>query len=332
MPSLQLKSVVFSLNPGRWNYQDSDAPFQNTNGVEAWVYALRGDYRGPGHQETKGYELIVANLNPELISTYQRLQDTKTSNTKWVTLIEGAGEDYLDDVEGIRSVLDRSDLVAVINRHTLPFFSMLTKSPCILTGVPYPVDYMRSQRLNFQDRRREIFLCPRKHRVPTALVAKSIGLPVCIYGPKLSRKVSNLKTFLREGSISKGHYLDKLSQELAPLPVRAEFESGLEAFFHDVRGCKYWVNLDPRFTWARFVLDGAALGTPVISTRSTVHSQDIFPKLTVENVFQVDQALQMARQLEDKCFWQEVVEIADEKLQDYSYESVANKLLAAISA
>lgn len=325
------KTLVLGENPGSWLHDDPNPPFSNTNGVEAWVFAMQGRYQGPGVDSLGDAEIVIGNLKRSMFSTYLELISKRKSGVKWISLIEGCGEDYLDYMPHLKQILDQSDLVIAINEHTLPFFRKLTDTPVELLGVPYPVDFMRGRRKPLSERRNEVLICPKVKRLPSVLVAQKAEMPMRMYGPKLHRKLKTMKHFIKHGSsAAKEFYLDQIRQGAGPLATEVHFERSMHDFFEDVSFCRYWINLDPRYTWARYVLDGAALGTPVISTMNTVHTSKLFPELTVPTVFDTEKAIEMAIRLREDRYWQQVVEAADSCLDDYSYASCRAKLLRAL--
>ena len=327
------RAVVLNEFAGRWNYADPPEMFVNASGVAAWALALKGDYWGgnaPSPSELGAYELVVANLFPTHIAAYARLAAARPRGVKWVSLIEGSGELYYDEVPGLREALDHSDLVISINRHTTPLIQALTSTPVHYHGIPYPVEAMRARRVPLSARRPEVLLCPRSLRTPSIEVVKRCGLTVRAYAPKVSRKVSNVPKYIREGRYSKDIEVRKL-EALLPQGSIVGYEKYDAPYFAETAGCLLWVNLDPRFTWGRFVLDAAALGIPIVSTESTGHGSLLFPKTTVKDAFQVKDAIDIAQRLvEDGSFYEETVAWADAHIQPFGYEASAQALLAML--
>lgn len=323
------RTLVLGANPGRWRHDSPDAQFRNGNGVEAWAYAMEGEYWGvplPKPPDLDDYELIIANLVFELLPAYRKLQDGSRKAT-WVSLIEGAGEDYLVDRRNLREVLDASDLVININRLTTEWIRALTKTRVEYLGIPYPIEAMRAMRMPMESRRREMLVCPKRSRGPSIEVAKACGLPIRAFAPKVSRKLSNLPVFVREGRFSRDAAVHRLLDELPPGSI-VEFEQDLEPYLSLAAGCYLWVNLDSRHTWGRNVLDAAALGVPVISTIATGHAQVLFPETTVSDVLQVSEAVEIAKRLiGDTAFYKRTVEHAESKLAPLGFNPMANKLV-----
>ena len=71
--------------------------------------------------------------------------------------------------------------------------------------------------------------------------------------------------------------------------------SDLDSFSQKCR-CVFWLNLDPRFTWARYrQIDAAALGIPIITTASTGHGEILFPQTTLANEYQLGTQSELGR-------------------------------------
>lgn len=325
------RTLVLGANPGRWNFKDANASFRDGNGIEAWAYALQGDYWGSPlarvAPEIREYELVIANLHPAVRKRYPRLQDQLRPDGKWVSLIEGDADAYHDQPAYLREILDRSDLVATINETTNPLFRSLTNSRVEFVGIPYPVEAMRSRRVPQAARRAEALLCPRQDRQPSIEVATASGLTVRAYAPKVSRKLSNLPRFLKAGHFARDLEVRRLAEQL-PRGSIVEFEKDFEPFIDEVAGCKLWVNLDSRLTWARYVLDAAALGVPIVTTTATGHGPKLFPSTTVRDTSCTEDAIDAAKQLvQTAAFYSQVVEQADAGIDYYNYEQTAKRLL-----
>ncbi len=324
------RALMLNEFPGRWNHASPPPAFKHSSGADAWIVALQGDYWGgrpPVPADLREYDLVVANLFPTFIEAYAELAEHRPPHIKWASLIEGPGEWYLDELPGLRRALDASDLVMTINRNTTDFFRSVTRARVENVGIPYPVDFMRSLRTPVEERRKEVLVCPRSNRVASIEAARRTGLTIRAHAPKVSRTPKNLPRFLKAGEISRGLDLRRVAAQL-PEGSIVNFNTPGEPYFREVGGCYLWMNLDPRYTWARFVLDAAALGVPIISTSNTGHACDLFPNATVRDAFQVSDAVSIARTLiENSSLYQDVVGHADRHLDAYGYEPRARELL-----
>jgi hypothetical protein len=88
-----------------------------------------------------------------------------------------------------------------------------------------------------------------------------------------------------------------------------------------------WMNLDERYTWGRYVLDAAALGVPIVTTRSTGHGQLLFPRTTVETAFSQRDAVALANALlHDADLYANVAEHAREHIWQYDAPVIVRSL------
>jgi hypothetical protein len=327
---MERRALVMDTNPGRWNYSAPDRQYLIANGVEAWVGALRGDFIGrtlPSAREIRDYDLIIANLNPALIDGYRRLADRRPPGQTWVGLVEGCGRDYLDPPSSLLRFMEQCDLIANINEHTTAYLQSLTTTPVRWVGIPYPIEAVRALGTRPEDQRREALVCPRQYRQPSFVVAEALGVPVRAFFQKTSRTFRNIPTYVRHGYFKTDLRARAWLNERGPTPRIADIERSMHTFWSVGGGCAVWVNLDPRYTWARFVLDGAALGVPVISTDSTAHSGVLFPELTVRDVFCVDEAISIGRRLlADEEYRRSVIATAQRGLERYSVEASVKRL------
>lgn len=90
--------------------------------------------------------------------------------------------------------------------------------------------------------------------------------------------------------------------------------------------------MDERYTWGRYVLDAACLGVPIITTRSTGHGDVLFPDVTVENAFEIGQAVRCARSvLDDDDRYNAVAAYAQEHIWQYNAPQVVSSLLRQLN-
>jgi hypothetical protein len=88
------------------------------------------------------------------------------------------------------------------------------------------------------------------------------------------------------------------------------------------------LNLDERYTWARNVLDCAALQIPCISTANTLHAKELFPELIVTNLYDFENTKKLLyRLLEDSSFYDNNCNINEEYLLNFSYFKLKEKLI-----
>ncbi|MFN9340172.1 MAG: hypothetical protein ACK6BZ_11850, partial [Candidatus Kapaibacterium sp.] len=132
----QPKVLVISGIRERWKSSERRNDAATMNGVEAWVYAMNGDYIGENtitEKDIARYDIVICNTNevytPRRVEKLLRLCESRPTHTQWVTLIEGSASDYLVPSHKVRKLLQSSSLVNCINRHSVPLFRALSSTP-----------------------------------------------------------------------------------------------------------------------------------------------------------------------------------------------------------
>ena len=334
---MSLRVLVLGGDPGQLDYSAPNAAFRLTTTVDAWAIALNANWLGsdapmPSRAELANYDLVIADLIPHMLPHYVRLLADRPASLRWVTLIEGSGEDYLDLLPNVQAILDASDLIATINRRTTGYFQALTKAPVAWIGIPFPRAEVAAFHTAPEARRGEILVCPRRYRQPSFVVAEALGLPVRAYFPKVSRTLSNLPTFWKSRYFSRDLHPHFWQQAEGKTPRIACLERSTADFYREAGGCRLWVNLDPRTTWARYVLDAAALQIPIISTETTDHAPVLFPETTVRDAYCIEEAIAIGeRLLAEPDFAARVAREAYDRLEPYSPHACVRRLSAALN-
>lgn len=350
MPLNTPTTLVLSAPNGRWNAKNESAYQASTmNGVEAWVYALGGNYLGYKQataQDITQYDLVIANTNLSFLPTFVRLAEARPQHTRWVMLIEGEASDYILLNPDVQRAIAVSDVVNCINRHTLPLFQELSRlsgstARIEYIGIPYPVRGVREFRVPIETRlqslRKNLMLCPLLlARSNDYVVAHALGQTrpnVAYYGyeRRLSRKWANVREFWKQGSLNPHARIERAARIYADTRLEIRTASSLEGFFSQNADAFFWLNLDPRFTWARYVLDAAALGIPIITTASTGHGETLFPQTTLLNEYDLNTAQELGeRLLDDAAFYRTVADYAMERIEAFSPEQCVARLLNAL--
>lgn len=303
------------------------------NGVEAWVFALRGEYRYGGNlaaSDFDSYDLIILNLNIEILPHYRRL--LRNAVSRRATVI-GLYEGDLGRLHSIwkewSSVADLTDLIVAIHPQGVSMLGSLTSTPVHHIGIPYPVDGVREQSVDRSARTREIFLCARPLDRPLDyLAARPLDLPMYAYETTFSRRPREL---LRHRSLDKAHYTRQAADRYADPGLTVLPHTHLFGYFERVARSLLWMNLDPRRTWARYIIDAASLGVPVVTTLETGHGPILFPELIVESPYDIAGATRIARRLlEDEGFYCAIVERAAGGLEWYRPEQTLARLWEAL--
>jgi hypothetical protein len=335
------KTLVLGANSGSWRSSDYGPERYIFSGIEGWAFAFEGDYCNTIEADTETiapYELIIANLPPpwrnrkQFEDTLLELQRNRKQQTKWVTLIEGCATDYLAISPSLAEILDGSDLVNVINRHSVDFFRALTGTRCEYIGIPYPAKAIREQ-----------FPAGARRDVWTPLMFSAVSY-TSIYAalPVVQKHGTSIHKVHRPPTQPKRKWWQRHSKDqnavVPSLPAVAlpwltlHPLTGFTPYFELLSQSAFaFVDLDHRYTWARDVLDCAALQIPCIATTSTGHVADFFPDLVVENEFSIVHARELLGRLyEDAAFYDRCANVPLELLEPLAPEAMGQKLLSAL--
>ena len=328
------RSVLLGGNPARWKAGESGSPNPNTSGIDAWPLALGGERWGgkpPSARELAEFDLVIANTNDFALDAYVPLAQDRSPRTKWVSLIEGGAELYLEPNELRRKLFDASDLVITINRHAEAYFQAWTQTPVRNLGIPYPVEFVAAKAVPFAERRAEIILAHHHYAMPAILMAEATGLESVAFVRRVSRQLKTLPMFLRHRSFDRELSLDLFRRAIHETKTRVMRNQSWEEFLTLGAGARLWIGVDPRYTWARVVLDAAALKMPILTTRSTAHGPDLFPETTIADPFDVVAGKAIACRLaEDADFGEAVAKTAHTKVWDYAPEPTVRRLEQAL--
>ena len=333
---MSLRILVLGGDPGSLDYSAPNAPYRLTTTVDAWACALKANWLGsdapmPTKAELAGYDLVIADLIPHLLPKFVALLADRPASVRWVTLIEGSGEDYLDLLPHVQTILDSSDLIATINRRTTGYFQALTKTPAVWTGIPFPREEVAALRTAPEAMREESLVCPRRYRQPSFAVAEALGLPVRAYFPKVSRTLSNLPIYWKHRYFARDLHAHFWQRAAGKTPRVACLERSTADFYKEASGCRLWINLDPRTTWARYVLDAAALQIPIISTETTDHASILFPETTVRDAYCIEEAISIGKRLlAEPDFAARVTREAYDRLEPYMPAACVRRLSEAL--
>jgi hypothetical protein len=328
--------LVLGGDTKKWTAKSRPIDQTFLTGIETWVYAFDGVYQPilqTMPRDLKNYDLIIcnSNLGKELARSIY-LAENRPEKLTWVTLIEGSASDYLTPNLAILKLFANSDLVNCININSVSFFRNLTKTKVEYIGMPYPVDLISKLRIPYEKRKKEIFVCPLAlTRINDVLAAKGIGLPYVTYEQEISRKPKNLLQHIENRSIHKKYLLQKAKEYHSDESMSVRELLPISEFFRMNNSSYIWLNLDPRYTWGRFVLDAAVLQIPIITTKATGHASLLFPATCLEDEFQIDKAIELGKQLvNDFDFYKQVAKYPEDKLECYKSEQMVKKLLGAL--
>jgi len=335
--------LVVGGKDGRWRANGKTLDEALSTGVQSWVYAFDGAYAGPrdiAATDLREYDLVIANLNRPL-GPLARLARERPPSVKWVSLVEGSATDYFLPQPELKELLDASDLVNVINAHALPLFRAMTTRRVEYIGMPYPVDGVRKFTVPVGARARRVFLCAHlSRRWNEYLAARQIGLPSYGYEvvPPRPSPLSRLTRLIRTGAfawdtaatIEEARALyDQLYGDRS-LGVMA-YTKDAHRYFSETSNSYFWISLDSRYTWSRFVLDAAALGMPLITTASTHHGAVFFPDTTLPHAMAIDRAIELGQRLiTDRNFYERVASYPAARMDFLRAEPMRRALLDAL--
>lgn len=329
--------LVIGGNPGRWNSRERAhlAPF--ATGIEAWVHATQGgyiDHTSVTLKDVNQYDVVICNTNrageSSAVETYARLAEERRDSVLWVSLLEGDLRQYMRPNVHVRRALDASTLVNCINRNATSALRHITSAPVEYIGIPYPVSSVASLATPINRRERRVFLCGfLPQRWNDVAVGRDLGIPMDGYHVRMHRKLGNLWSNWRQFATlyDSSAPLRQVTQVFDANDLHVRSETDTRDYLSAMGANALWVNLDERYTWGRYVLDAAALGVPIITTRSTGHGPVLFPRTTVETAFSVDDALRLARTLlDDPGFYAEVAAHAQEQIVQYDAPLIVQSL------
>ncbi len=332
------KVLVLGENLGRYKASERPQHRDFMTGIEAWVYAFEGEFCNI-YDCTQDYvnkfDIVIGNTDfpPKYQEKLAQLCLGRNSKVKWVSLIEGCAKEYLRPMKHIKDIFDASDLINVINKHSLPLFKSITSTRSEYIGVPYPVENVYKLRKEIKDRKKEVFIAPMLlKRWNDHLVAKESGLPYFGIEEREHRTIRNIPAMLKKYNTINGNVRMDLAREYykdKDLNIKRAYS--LKDYFKELSKTYFWINLDDRYTWARYVLDAATLGIPIITTKSTGHGETLFPELTLDNEFDTEKAIRLAQRLaQDEAFYLQNANPDISLLEGFSYENMKFKLIAAL--
>lgn len=335
--SSQPRVLVVGGSPGRFsaNEKQDIAPYMHA--VESWVFATNGDYisfRDVQARDIQGYDIVIVNTSafnePAVSHHFRLLAENRPSGCRWMTMLEGDMLAYLKPHEHLAEVFNASDVVNCINIHALPLFKAMTQTRVEFLGIPVPYQGIRAFSTPLAQRKREALICPMvMNRWNDYFAMSRLGIPLHGYVRTMSRKLKNTwQNWKEHGAILDKQATVKHAQRLYPNPpITIHTEKWFSGFYQQAGSLYFWMNLDERHTWGRFVLEAAALQIPIITTRATGHGERLFPRTTVAHAFDIDNANAVAQQLlDDPDFYRAVVEDSQQGLEEFAPERMKEKL------
>lgn len=334
--------LVIGGNPGRWSGRDRAHHAAFSTGIESWAYATEGayiDHASVSLHEVNKHDVIICNTNRAdnvvAVEKYARLAESRRSSVLWVSLLEGDMRLYMRPNRTIRRVLDASTLINCINNNATYAIQQTTSAPVVYIGIPYPVASVASVATPIAERKRRVFLCGfLPQRWNDIAVASKLNIPMDGFHVRMHRKVRNICSNWRQFGtlLDRSAPLRKAESEFNIEHLHVHTETSTRDYLAAMGANMLWINLDERYTWGRYVLDAAALGVPLVTTRSTGHGQLLFPRTTVETAFSLPDAIQHASSLlEDANYYADVVGFAQNQVWQYDSPAIVQSLYDHLS-
>lgn len=335
--------LVSGWKDGRWAAKGRTVDEALATGVQSWVYAFDGDY--VGHRELtradlESHDVVIVNMSRPF-APLVRLAGERPATTRWVSLVEFSAHEYFLPQRDLKALLDSSDLVDVINRHSLPLFRALTRSRVEYIGMPYPVDGVGRLSVPVEARRQRIFLCAHLSRQWNEyLAARAIGLPH--YGYEIEAPRPRGRARLAALVRTRAWRWDRAAPIRAARALYRElfddqalgvttYTKDPTSYFTENADARFWISLDSRYTWSRFVLDAAALRVPLITTAATSHGELLFPETTVAHAMDLDRVIDLGRRLStDPDFYARVAAYPADRMDFLRAGPMKRALLGAL--
>jgi hypothetical protein len=331
------RMLLLGGNHGKWKSKDNPDKINESTGIEAWCYAFEGDYCDlltANKDEIRQYDIIICNLNyvneTVIFNKILKLLDNCRPDTKLVCMVEGFASEYLKPNPLLLELFDKSDLINVINIHSLPYFRSMTSSKAEFIGIPYPIDKVREYMVPIDQRKRQVVISPfLLSRYSDYLVAVKSGLEIIGFERKLVRTPRMLmQNLLKHRTLNKSYFVEKAQRVYNNPKLMINQEKFFFEYLSTISNSYFAVNLDNRYTWSRLVIDAAVLQIPMITTKSTGHGETFFPQTCIENGFDLEKAIELSlRLVNDAEFYNSVAKYPNDKLDFLRHENMKKRLL-----
>lgn len=354
LQSYKPKVLLLAGNRGSWQANGKVLEDTLANGVEAWVYTFDGTYNQADKatiSEINNYDIVIGNSNGEkCLANLIKLAEGRSAKVRWITMIEGDAYDYLSPNNNYLRLFDSSDLINCINIHSLEYFRKLTTTKVEYIGIPYPFEKVASYRIRPEKRDKKVFICPHLlERKNDYLVAKQIGMKYTGWEMQTSRALhcffENMLKYYKLiktsekpikdtiiNSFNKYKIIDYTHKIYGDTELEIQRSVVLDDFFRTYGSYYLWVNMDNRYTWGRYVLDAAALGIPIITTKQTGHGVNLYPETCLDNCFEIDKAVEISKKLiNDYDYYKNISEYPIGKMEYLRSSIMREKLLNALN-
>lgn len=299
--------LVSGLNThGKWE--------EAGNEIRSWSHAMGGDvYYGHGIEDYTifdKYDITMIELKDSMLSVAKSI--SMLSSTKLVGLTEGdlMNRDWHSTTYAkYIDVLNRVDLVGIINDKAYDIMKCLTIKPVRMIGIPYPLEWASSNQLGkLEYPIVELGSTPtNRGGIWTLATFNQLGVKGIVYTEDTSDIESTIK--MSNGLLTIG------------------FNTDWQNYYREHSRYHMGLHLDDRATWGRFPLDCASAGMPCISTKGSYTQEILFPDLTVD-YYDVRKAIELTnRLLKDKSFFDYSIQFAQEKIKQFDLQPTKDRFI-----
>lgn len=279
------------------------------------VYGLDYDYFNE-------FDLVMVALRQETIEVGVKVK--QRSKAKVVVFLDSEVDYFTTyttrDLQAkMVELLNIADAVAVLHDESIPFFKALTSKPVDVVGLPFPIKRVREMCPPVQ-KHEEIglgstlrsFLTHNKNALVNLAALNKIGMPgvVDIWQPEEMEYFKSIRKYV-------------------PLPkIKFRFFIlGWDDYITQANYSLLGLHLDYRYSWGRFPIDCAAVGTPCVGSPSLYTQKILFPSLCVR-YHDIEGAQTLIKKLvSDNKFYEDTVSYAQSQMEQFSYEQCKMKLL-----
>lgn len=326
-----MKFCLVSLTPP--SDMDGKVFTNEVNRITQWATVMEGihyngivfdsgDYGLP-YEYFSEFDLVFVAVRHELIEVGLKIK--RQSKARVLVFLDGEMEYFTTYIMGSLQVklielLNIADAVGVTHEYDIPIIKALTTRPVGLLGVPFPLKRVREELCPPIEKRKMIHVgCGtgksfNRNGIVNLAALAEIGLPgvVDVWSPEDTEYVRLIKKHI-------------------PLPPiyfnnTPRWEDYIARLNHSILG----LHLDYRQIWGRFALDCAAVRMPCIAPENFFTQKTLFPRLCV-NYQDIDGAVKLAKKLlNDKFFYEEMMDYAESKIAFFDNQGAKNRLLALL--
>ena len=287
-----------------------------------WAQAMRWDLLSgrclPPSDLLDTYDVLLVNGNVELFEFIKILK--ASTPAKIILLVEGSlsALSYFHPSQKIAyiEILKMVDAIGTLNKNC-SFFHMISEKPIRWIGVPVDIDFVKKWRIKPQTKDTGLWGIGsnlNSHNSITSLfVAKNAKVQTAL-----------MQSFPHDQA---EEFCKTLKLDFVKLHAPYTWHSFLKYYSQ----CWGAVLMSNEYTWGRYSLDFAALGMPVVGSKSQFTHNILFPALSFEPYLETEQAIEATiRLIKDKDFYLEIVEYAQSLLHLFDIQAAKMRMNALV--